>query len=129
PGVITGVITDHPNTTSALFHNYSTTCSYPIGLATYRKFDNNLEHQVLYDYELAVIPPGGTLTLEVNNPPCAYQGDAFWGNLIVSFAGGLCYCNRRLDDTDGNGTNYCTLPCVTVTPTTVPPTRTPTPTN
>src|SRR6476620_9039980 len=32
-GVLSAVITDHPTTTSALFTNHSTTCSYRIGLA------------------------------------------------------------------------------------------------
>ena len=45
--------------------------------------------------------------LTVNNPPCGYQGDAFYGDLIVSFAGGVRYGVRRLDDTDGVNHQYC----------------------
>jgi hypothetical protein len=111
PGVLTAVITDHPNTTEALFVNHSSTCSYPIGLAIYQRVDNNIDHQILYDYALAVIPPNSSLTLTVNNPPCAYQADAFYGNLIVSFAGGVRYNERRLDDTMGNGHNFCVPVC------------------
>jgi hypothetical protein len=106
-------IIDHPTTTDAIFTNRSNTCSYPIGLAIYRKLDNNINHQELYDYQLAVIPPNSTLTLTVNNPTCAYQADAFWGDILYSFAGGQRYGARRLDDTDGNGHNWCVPQCRT----------------
>jgi hypothetical protein len=119
PGVVTAAITEHPTTTTAVFTNHSTTCSYPIGLAIYRQFDATLEHQELFDYALAVIPPNSTLTLTVNNPSCAFQADAFYGNLIVSFAGGQTYGTRLLDDTSGNDGNYCTHAC--------PPAASPTP--
>jgi hypothetical protein len=127
-GVLDATITNNGATTQALFTNHSSTCSYPIGLATYQRFDNNIDHQVLYDYELAVIPPNSSLTLTVNNPPCSFQADAFYGNLIVSFAGGVRYGSRLLDDTI-NHSNYCTPVCVTpaATPTT-PPQATSTPT-
>jgi hypothetical protein len=108
---LSAIITDHPTTTEARFTNYSTTCSYPIGLASYQRVDTSINHQILYDYVLAVIPPNSTMTLVVNNPPCAYQADAFYGNLIVSFAGGVRYNERRLDDTMGNGHNYCVPSC------------------
>jgi hypothetical protein len=109
--VLTAVITDHPNTTSALFMNTSNTCSYRIGLAVYRAFSTQISSQLLYDYELAVIPPHSSLTLEVNNPPCRYQGDAFYGPLIVSFASGDRYGGRLLDDTLGKPYNFCPKPC------------------
>jgi hypothetical protein len=100
-------ITDHANFTEARFTNRSTICSYPIGLATYKKFDNNIDHQELFAYRLAVIPPNSTLTLLVDNPPCLLQGDAFYGDVIYSFAGGVRYGKRRLDDTDGERTEVC----------------------
>jgi hypothetical protein len=120
PQVLSAVITDHPTTTDARFTNRSHTCSYPIGLAVYRKLDANIEHQELYDYQLAVIPPNSTLTLTINNPPCAYQADAFYGPLIESFAGGVRYGARRLDDTDGHGAAYCPRLCPTPLPTMKP---------
>jgi hypothetical protein len=129
PGVLEAVITDHPTTTEALFTNHSNTCSYPIGLAIYRKVDNNIDHQILYDYSLAVIPPHSTMVLTVNNPPCAYQADAFYGDLIISFAGGVRYGDRRLDDTDGGHgfcSTVCPTPSATATGTVVPPKETPT---
>jgi hypothetical protein len=125
-------ITDSPATTSARFTNRSDTCSYQIGLAVYKRFDNNIDNQELYDYQLAVIGPNSTLDLSVSNPPCAYQGDAFWGELIVSFQGGVRYGERRLDDTDGVNTQFCVRQTPTGTPaagteTPVPPSSTPVP--
>lgn len=138
-GVVSAVITNHPTTTSALFTNHSNTCSYPIGLAMYRKFGPDPEDWVLYDYRLAIIPPNSSLTLTVNNPPCAYQAYAFYGSLITSFNNCNRYGERALDTSSGNDGNYCGpttclptrgVPCTaTVTPTiTQTPTRTATPT-
>jgi hypothetical protein len=129
-GDLTGVITDNSNPTMATFTNYSTTCSYPIGLAIYKKFDNNIDNQELFDYVLAVIPPNSTLQLTVDNPSCAYQADAFYGAINYSFAGGVRYASRLLDAFHGNGTSFCSLHCEsTPTPTsTVTTTKTATPT-
>src|SRR5207247_41487 len=62
-GELTALINDFFATTQAVFTNTSTTCSYRIGLATYRKFDKNIDNQELYDYALAVIPPNSSLVL------------------------------------------------------------------
>jgi hypothetical protein len=138
-GDLRAVITDSPATTSARFTNRSDTCSYRIGLAVYKRFDNNIDNQELYDYALAVIAPSSTLDLAVSNPPCAYQGDAFWGDLITSFQGGVRYGERRLADTDGVNTELCVRQTPTETPvaltetpvppsaTSVPPSNTPMP--
>src|SRR5215204_232488 len=56
------------NQSVAEFTKCSTTCSYPIGLAVYKRFDEIIDNQELYDYVLAVIPPNSTLTLTVTNP-------------------------------------------------------------
>jgi hypothetical protein len=124
-------ITDHPDSTTAQFTNRSASCSYQIGLAVYKKFDDNIDHQELYDHTAAVIGPGETVDLGVSNPPCAYQADAFWGDVITSFAGGQRYGPRRLADSDG-GTDYCGVsqPSATPSPTgtpAAPPTDTPVP--
>jgi hypothetical protein len=120
-GALRADITEHPTTTTARFVNRSQTCSYPIGLATYRDPDGRINHQQLFDYRLAVIPPNSTLTLTVQNPPCAFQSDAFYGALIESFAGGVRYDKRRLADDAGHAGVPCAA-CVTATPT---PTGTP----
>ncbi|HEX6606778.1 MAG TPA: hypothetical protein VF276_07685 [Chloroflexia bacterium] len=118
-------ITDHPDHTSAVFTNSSQHCSYQIGLATYMKVDDNIDHQIFYDGQTAVIAPESTLTLQVGNPPCAYQGDAFWGRMLKSLEGGVRYGERRLDDTDGVNSTYCVV-AATATPTqqAAPPTAT-----
>jgi hypothetical protein len=120
PGDLEASLTLHANTTEAGFTNHSATCSYPIGLAIYRKLDEHINHQQLHDYRLAVIPPNSTLVLTVNNPSCAFQVDAFWGNILYSLAGGVRYDSRLLDDADGNGRNYCSADCPTNTPTITP---------
>jgi hypothetical protein len=128
-GDLRAVITDHPDSTTALFTNRSNTCSYRIGLAIYKKFDDNIDHQELYDNVAATIPPNSTLELEVSNPPCAYQADAFWGEVLKSLAGGVRYGPRRLADTEG-GTEYCqavqpsATPSATGTPVAPTPTAT-----
>ncbi len=128
-GTLRADITEHAATTEARFTNRSNTCSYPIGLAVYRAPDGNIDHQQLYDYRLAVIPPNSTLVLTVNNPTCAFQSDAFYGPLLESFAGGGRYDKRRLDDDLGNAGRPCSI-CVTATPTSTgtpaSPTATPT---
>jgi len=98
-GDLDATISTSGGTTQVVIINRSNTCSYPVGLATYRMFDNNIDHQELYDYEQAVIAPNTTLTLAVDNPPCAYQADAFYGDILYSFAGGVRYSERLLDDT------------------------------
>ena len=120
------MITDNSNPTVARVTNSSTQCSYRIGLAIYRKFDGNIDNQELFDYQLAVIGPGRTLELTVDNPPCAYQADVFYGDINYSFAGGVRYATRLLDAFHGNGTSYCTLRCGDLTVPTVTPTPTPT---
>ena len=116
----------------AVVTNTSSTCSYPIAYAMYKKFDENIDNQEIFDYEVAVIGPNSTLTLTVTNPPCMFQSDAVYGDVLFSFAGGVRYDTRKLDYFQGTGTNYCTLHCL-ATPTSTPtqtatstPTSTPT---
>ena len=74
-GDLDGSITVNPSTVDVLITNHSTTCSYRVGLAVYKKYDENIDNQELYDYTLAVIPPNSVLQLTVDAPPCAYQAD------------------------------------------------------
>lgn len=110
-GVLRANIVDHQETTEGIFSNTSNACSYRIGLANYRMFNEDIEDQEIFDYRVAIISPNSTLALTVNNPTCAYQGDAFYGDVIFSFAGGALYNERRLDDTDGVHSIYCTVSC------------------
>jgi hypothetical protein len=126
---LTGNLTDYGTATVTVFTNTSTTCSFEIGLATYKKFDTNIDNQELFAYQLAIIPPKSSITLTVNNPPCAYQSDAFYGDMIFSFAGGVRYGARILGSFHGGGTNYCTLHCQPTPPPTAASTPTVTPTS
>ncbi len=110
-GTLAATINDQLGGTEAVFTNASSACSYRIGLANYRKFGENVETQELFDYSLAVIPPNSSLTLMVGHPTCRYQGDAFYGDIIYSFVGGVRYNERRLDDTNGLYINYCRSRC------------------
>ena len=125
-------MTTNATTSDGAFTNNDTHCSYAIGLAIYKDFDGNIDDQEIFDYKVAVIPPSSTLTLTVNNPPCAFQSDSFYGEMIFSFAGGVRYGSRRLGGNTSGGA-FCTvhcLPTATPTPTNTPtktPTKTPTP--
>ncbi len=110
-GELSATISDQVDMTEAEFTNTSSTCSYRIGLATYRRFGEYVETQELFDYSLAVIPPNSSLTLSVSHPTCAYQGDAFYGDVIYSFVGGVRYDERRLDDTTGLYIRFCRSIC------------------
>ena len=98
----------------ASFHNNSTSCSNQVGIASYQKVDNNIDDQILYDWQEAIIPPGGDVTLEVDLPDCAWQADAFCGPHIESFHGGVRYGPRLKDDLQGGG-QYCHRPTATPT--------------
>jgi len=60
----------------AYLTNYSTSCTYQVGMATYKANGNNIEIQELFDYKLATIGPKQTITLYnkvpmlVNNTAC-----------------------------------------------------------
>lgn len=67
-GYITGYIT---NTTA--------NCTYQVGFATYKSKDRAIETQNLYDYKLATITPGQSITLNVKTP--MVQDAAYCHNL------------------------------------------------
>jgi len=118
PGDLRGDITVLGSTSNAVYTNRSTTCSYRIGLAVYRRFDNNIDHQELYDYQLTIIPPNSQLTLTVNNPSCSYQVDAFYGDILYSL-NGQRYGDRLLQDEVHYNGGYCQVQC-NVQPTSTP---------
>jgi hypothetical protein len=118
--VLHAAITVSGGVSTALFENHSATCSYPIGLAVYKRLDSSIDTQELYNYVLAVIPPGSALTLTVANPPCAFQVDAFWGPVLFSL-NGQRYGSRLLDDVSRTNSGYCTPRCVPPSPPPGPP--------
>ncbi|MCA1605484.1 MAG: DUF3494 domain-containing protein, partial [Acidobacteria bacterium] len=82
------------------FTNSSTTCNYPVGVATYRAIDNTVTNQTLHASAQGIVPAGGTLILTAPLPPCAYQADAFCGPVIASFCDGARYGDRLLTTTN-----------------------------
>lgn len=71
----------------AIFHNRSTICTVPVGLATYEvtslvSFPTFLATQVLVDSATSSVAAGGFVTLSARLPSCAVQADAFQGPLL-----------------------------------------------
>ncbi|GEM_PF-1617931 len=91
---------------SATVTNRSTTCSYQVGLASYKKFDENINNQTLFSSDVKTIGPNRSLSLSVSLPSCAYQLDVFYGNLITDYSTGARYGDRLLQARHAGG-DYC----------------------
>lgn len=98
-----------PAYNTATVTNNSANCAYEIGLAAYRKFDENINKQELFSFQVTVIEPGQTLDLGVTLPECKAQIDLFHGSLIQSFSGGVRYGTRLLAY-QHVGDVYCKMP-------------------
>lgn len=105
-----------------------------VGIASYERPSDDIEDQILFDWQYGEVPPHGTLRLSVNLPQCNYQLDAFRGQVITSFKGGVRYANgnrllayRLQSSQSWCGTTTTTLPTTTTTlPTTTTTTEVPT---
>lgn len=86
--------------------NSSSICSYTVGLASYRKFDNTLANQQIFDWETKVVGPGETIQLEVDLPTCAAQVDLFFGPVLFAFDSGR-YKSRLLAVHHRGGNDFC----------------------
>lgn len=134
---LTGTITGTTNgVATGVIMNSSDVCSYLVGMASYRipsgnPQDSDIDSQIFFDSDVATVPQGRTTTLTVRVPPCAYQLDLFYGEVLPSLNGHR-YGDRLLD-TERGGTGICAerVPTQTptavrsLTPTTVPPTEVP----
>ncbi len=111
--------------------NKSTTCSYDVGMASYQKFDEVIDHQLIYSWTTGRVGPNQILALGVAVPDCAAQIDLFYGSVLHSLDGQR-YGDRLITARHTGGVNYCgATPTVEPTPepTTVPtvePTTVPT---
>ena len=120
---LTGSIDLAGNATVA---NSSENCIYKVGLASYKMFDSDIDHQILFDSRTATIEPGRSLTLQVAVPDCAYQIDLFQGEVLSSLSGGVRYGSRLITSrVVFDPPPFCEAPTPTPTPTVTP---TPTPT-
>jgi predicted outer membrane repeat protein len=111
----------------------SLTCSYKVGIASYYKFDEDIDKQVIYAYDnpTVTLASGQSVELRAPVPSCAYQADLFYGDVIIPMFYGQRYSPRLLAYFHGGG-DYCMpateTPLPTETYTAVPPSVTPTPT-
>lgn len=94
-----------PNTGTVT--NLSDSCSYEVGIASYRKFNENIGEQELFDHSTVTVGPGETVQLAVTLPDCATQIDLFYGAVITDFSTGERYNERLLDVRHLGGTDYC----------------------
>jgi len=79
-------------------------CVYEVGLASYKKYDNVLYNQTLFDSTTVMIGPGEMKELQVDLPGCAVQIDFFYGPPIVEFKrkgdGNIQYWSTGIDGKD-----------------------------
>ncbi|NDJ84798.1 MAG: hypothetical protein GYB66_02825, partial [Chloroflexi bacterium] len=103
---------DYNGTARAEITNRSTACTYQVGFASYKKFDDIIDNQELFDWTDATtgiqptIAPGETIELTVALPDCATQIDVFYGEVLFSLDGQR-YDRRRLDSRNIGGDNFC----------------------
>ncbi|MBC8159955.1 MAG: S8 family serine peptidase [Roseiflexaceae bacterium] len=86
--------------------NRSDDCTYTVGFAAYRKFDELIDHQHIFDATTAEIAPGRTIRLAIALPNCATQIDLFRGPVLYSLQGRR-YNTRLISARHIGGTNYC----------------------
>jgi hypothetical protein len=89
--------------------NSSSSCSYEVGMASYRKFDEVIDNQEIYHSTTTTIGPNETKNLTVEIPGCSAQVDLFYGPVLQSL-NGQRYGERLLAAKHINGSNYCAPP-------------------
>ncbi|MCB0033183.1 MAG: carboxypeptidase regulatory-like domain-containing protein, partial [Anaerolineales bacterium] len=94
--------------TTGLVTNQSTAlCTWEVGMASYEKYDDDIDNQVLFDYVDGVaVAPGETVELSVELPECAVQVDLFHGPALLSLDGQR-YGSRLLRARHLPGSGYC----------------------
>lgn len=103
-----------PQTGSVTIKNNSDDCAYDVGIASYKGFELNsngdqakLNSQELFDDKTTRLQAGEKKTLDIDVPSCAYQIDAFYGDLIEDFSSGDRYGDRKLAYSHENLDNLC----------------------
>ena len=94
------------NNTTGRIINSSSSCTYDVGMASYRKFDEIIDNQEIFDWVETTIGPNQTIEVSVDLPNCATQIDLFYGDVLLSL-NGQRYGTRLLAARHINGTNYC----------------------
>lgn len=80
--------------------------TYKVGLAVYKMFDENIDNQIIFDWDSGFVAPNSSLKLYVDRPDCKYQIDLFCGDVLFSLNGSR-YKERLLGGAMGVGSNYC----------------------
>lgn len=103
-----------PATHSFVTNSSTAFCAWEIGMASYMKLDEDIDHQILFDYvDEVVIPAGETVTMTVALPVCATQVDVFWGEVLFSLDGQR-YGPRLITARHKPGNGYCTADLLSV---------------
>lgn len=89
--------------------NKSHNCKYPVGIASYKRFDNVAAHQELFDWKTQWIPPDQILFLQVALPDCAAQVYLFYDGVLFTMTS-QGYGDRLLKTWKVNGNHFCTGP-------------------
>lgn len=98
-------------TGGTITNNGTETCTYPVGLASYYMYDDNIDTQVIFSSTTAsvTLAPGQSVDIgPIPLPACMAQVDLFYGDLISPQFNGNRYGPRLLAATFVNGGNYCT---------------------
>ncbi len=81
--------------------------SFPVGIAVYKMFDDELKNQVLFDYNITTIAPNSKLVLSTQLPDCRYQLDVFCGELLQDFKKGKKYGDRLFGAHIAQSKEFC----------------------
>jgi len=74
-------------TATGRIYNASTHCTYDVGMASYRRFDNVIDHQEIFSWATDVIGPDEWVVFTLDLPDCAAQVDLFYGPVLMSMDG------------------------------------------
>ncbi|MEK7578915.1 MAG: putative Ig domain-containing protein, partial [Patescibacteria group bacterium] len=112
----------------ATVHNTSQTCSYDIGLASYKKLTLGLPRnggiQELFDFVMRAggnnkVQPGESVTLSVDVPACNFQVDLFYGpypSTDGAYTDAMYHLFDAYHDNDrGTCATQCPVPAPTIT--------------
>ncbi len=58
--------------------------TFLIGMASYRKYDEIIDNQIIFDYDTDYVAPGRSVYLQVKVPQCKFQVDLFCGPVLFS---------------------------------------------
>ncbi len=71
-------------TATGRIYNASTHCTYDVGMASYRRFDDVIDHQEIFSWATDVIGPDEWISFTLPLPDCAAQVDLFYGPVLMS---------------------------------------------